>query len=126
MIRNFAGSDGKLVEMIKPSFQIGTQRRAQKGILFRDDFYRDAVLDFDTEFLTPIEQKFALVYPLVLKCAELEGHQGAAFIDWVAAMLIRTQLITAMMPTVPDGLPDPLAAQFKSAKKIFDNIARTE
>ena len=47
MIRNFAGDDGKLVEMVKPEFDIGTRRRAPSGILFRDDYYRDTVSDFD-------------------------------------------------------------------------------
>jgi hypothetical protein len=126
MIRKFAGSDGKLVEMMKPGFQIGTRRRAPKGILFRDDFYRAAGWDFDAEFLIPLEQKFAQVYPLVLNCAELNGRQGAAFIDWVAAMLIRTQFLPAVMPTMPGGLSDCLAAQFNMAKAYFDNTARAE
>ncbi|MGD0140831.1 MAG: DUF4238 domain-containing protein [Tepidisphaeraceae bacterium] len=126
MIRNFAGPDRKLVEMVKPGFQIGTRRRAPKGILFRDDFYRNANSDIDAEFLNPIEQKFAPVYPLILSREKLNGHQGAAFIDWVAAMLTRTQFISAVMPRVPSRLPDVLAAQFNSAKKVFDNIARTE
>jgi hypothetical protein len=125
MIRNFAGSDGKLSEMIKPEFRIGTRRRGPKGILFQDDFYRDSVSDFDAELLTPVEQKFARVYPEVLKASRLNGHQGAAFIDWVAAMLVRTQLISAMMPTFPDGLPIPIAEQLRNAKKLLDNLGRS-
>ena len=37
MIRNFAGDDGKLIEMLKPELVIATRRRAPKGILFGDD-----------------------------------------------------------------------------------------
>jgi hypothetical protein len=125
MIRNFAGDDGKLVELIKPTLEIATRRRSPKGILFSHDLYRDSVSDFDTQLLTPVESKFAPVYPRILKSAALNGREGAAFIDWIAAMLVRTKLITHLMPTVMQGLPDSVAAVFSEGKKLLDNLARS-
>lgn len=126
MIRQFAGKDGKLIELIKPNLKIATRRRSPKSILFRDDFYRDQVSDFDAELLTPIEQKFAPVYPRILQRTRLNGEEGAAFVDWIAAMLVRTQLITNLMPSVPEGLPDQIAKLLADKKKVFDNLARSD
>ena len=126
MIRSFAGRDGRLVELIKPALKIGTRRRSPKGILFVDDFYRDCVSDFDAELLTPIEQKFAPVYPRVLDRATLNGHEGAAFIDWISAILVRTQLVTNIAPLVPQGLPGVIAGPLNEAKKLFNNIMRSD
>jgi hypothetical protein len=129
MIRNFAGSDGKLIELIKPTLKIATRRRSPKSILFRDDVYRDSVSDFDAELLTPVEQKFAQVYPRVLERATLNGDEGAALVDWIAAMLVRTQLITGLMPLAPSDLPADLPPQLKDrvaeAKKLLDNMTRS-
>lgn len=129
MIRQFTGEDGKLVELLKPEFRIGTRRRSPKGILFRDNFYKDRVSDFDAELLTPVEQKFASVYDAVLARDQLDGHQGAAFIDWVAAMLVRTQLVGDIMPMAPDDIPKTIADVFPDhldeLKRLVDNIGRS-
>lgn len=125
MIRSFAGDDGKLLEMLKPGFRIATKRRSPKEILFGDDYYRDAVSDFDAELLTPIEQKFRRVYPRVLAGQPLDGRQGAAFIDWVAAMLVRTSLMAALSLSLPEGMVGPLAKQLREAKRLHTNIQRS-
>src|SRR5438874_9257770 len=88
MIKRFAGDDGKLSELYKPTLAIGSRRRSPKGILYLEDFYRDRVSDFDNEFLKPIEQKFARFYPLLTDKAmpePLNGQGGAALVDWIAA-----------------------------------------
>jgi hypothetical protein len=126
IIRNFAGADGKLSGMTKPELHIGNRRRAPKGILFRDDFYRDSVSDFDAELLRPVEDKFAAVYPHVLSGTSLDGHQGAALVDWVAAMLVRTQLVANFIPDVPPGFPEPLASNLDNLVKLRRNTMRTE
>lgn len=101
MIRQFAGDDGKLVELHKPTLTIGTRRRAPKGILFRDNFYRDAQVDWDDEVLQGIEGKFARYYPVLAdgdpKTLEKNGKAGAALIDWIASMLCRTTWLAAAM-----------------------------
>jgi len=95
MIRRFAGDDGKLVELYKPTLAIGTRRRAPKGILFRnDDFYRDAQIDWDYELLSKVENTFARYYS-IFACGDPRslkgnGKAGAALVDWVASMLCRT------------------------------------
>ncbi len=94
MIRRFAGPDGKLSELHKPTLTLGTRRRSPKGILFAQDFYHDRLSDFDDELLKPIEQKFARFYPSLAdnpRPEPLSGEGGAALIDWIAAMLIRTR-----------------------------------
>lgn len=127
MIRNFAGADGRLIEMIKPDLQFATRRRPPKAILFADHFYHDAVSDFDAEFLTPIEQRFREVYPKVVAGTPLtNGDDGAAFIDWVAAMLIRTRLVSAMVPAVLAGLPEQATATPDRAKNVLANLIRSE
>jgi len=101
MIRRFAGDDGKLVELYKPTLAIGTRRRAPKGILFRDDeFYRDAQIDWDDELLKKIEDRFARYYPVLAvgnaRTLEKNGKAGAALVDWIASMLCRTTWFLAV------------------------------
>src|SRR6185295_5165693 len=125
MIRRFAGDDGKLVELLKPELRIGMRRRSPKSILFRDDVYKDRAGDFDSELLTPVEQKFAGVYDDVVAMKDLDGHKGAALVDWIAAMLVRTELVRRLMPMVPEGLPVDIATKLHESKKLLDNVART-
>lgn len=63
MIKRFAGTDGKLVELCKPELKIGTRRRSPRGVLFADDYYRDLTSDFDDDLLLEVEQNFAIHYP---------------------------------------------------------------
>ena len=129
MIRRFAGSDGMLTELYKPTLSIGTRRRAPKGILFLNDLYRDHLSDFDEELLTPIEQKFRNYYPSLSDDSpppSLDGQCGAALIDWVASMLVRTRAHTCLSCEVAKkeaGLPH---AAWLLDPALMSNIARTK
>jgi len=127
MIRRFAGPDGKLIEMSKENLWIGTRGRAPSGILFEDWFYKDLVSDLDDELCGKIENKFGKIYSEVLTDNGLTGgDKGAAFIDWVASMLVRTHFIDALMEMLPDGIPDAAPLVLRDAQKLLDNIARVE
>lgn len=125
MIRRFAGVDGKLTELIKAGLKIGTRRRAPSSILFHDDFYRDSVGDFD-DLLKRIEQNFAPVYPKVIARERLNGQEGAALVDWIASMLVRTQLVSAVMPQLEIGSSSHADLDsLRNAKRLLDNMARS-
>jgi hypothetical protein len=103
MIKSFAGDDRKLTELIKPELAFGSRRRSPKGILFGKDFYRDHQADLDEELFTPIEQRFALIYPSLADDAHPQvtcGKNGAALIDWIASMLVRTRAYSLMAQVV--------------------------
>jgi hypothetical protein len=128
MIRRFADDNGKLSELQKPTLRIGSRRRSPKGILYRKDYYRDRVSDLDLELLTPIEQKFALVYPSLADEDKPElssGKEGAALIDWIAAMLTRTAAYAILSRAVArkHGGLDNVA--WTVDPKLMTNIART-
>ena len=112
MIRRFAGSDGRLWEMRKPNLAIGSRSRSPKGILFRDNYYKDRVSDLDADLLTPIELAFSKCYPtLADQLWSTDTHDedtGAAFVDWVSSMMVRTPM---MVETIGDDFArfgDPL------------------
>ena len=129
MIRRFAGADGKLLELIKPQLNIATRRRHPKGILFSENYYRDFVADLDNDLLKPIEQKFARFYPLIAdeaKPTPPPPEGGSAFIEWVSAMLIRTQSFISFWRAMADktegGSETLLVNMFP---KEMQNVART-
>lgn len=99
MIRRFTGDDGRVVELYKPTCQIVTRRKYPRQILWMDNFYRDSLLDFDSEILQHVEQAFARYYPSIVgqkQPAQLCGEGGAALIDWITAMLCRTRAIVCL------------------------------
>jgi hypothetical protein len=107
MIRRFASGDGTLVELHKPTLQIGSRRRRPKGILFCEDFYRDRVSDFDAELLSKIEQKFGKYYSRIAEgpndAIAGDGVAGAALLDWIASMLCRTSGFIRLIDSVISG-----------------------
>jgi hypothetical protein len=127
MIKRFAGEDHKLTELIKPELSFGSHRRSPKGILFGEDCYRDHQSDLDEELFTPIEQKFALIYPSLAEDAHPQvtcGKKGAALIDWIASMLVRTRAHALMAQAV--GHKDSAFGDvlWKVAPKLMNNIVR--
>src|SRR5437763_7343525 len=99
MIKRFASAGGTLTELIKPNLTIGSRGRRPKGILFGEDLYRDHQSDLDEELLTPIEQRFARIYPSLAEDAHPQvtcAKKGAALIDWIASMLVRTRAYALM------------------------------
>ena len=111
MIQRFAGSDGKLVELVKPEMRIGTRRRSPSGILYADEFYQDSVSNMDSDLYAKIEQNFGRIYDDVLARRQIDGHGGGAFVSWIASMLTRTKLMAAVAPM--QFLP-PAAALYRN------------
>lgn len=135
MIRRFAGDDGALVELHKPTLRIGTKRRQPKGILFRDHFYRDRVGDFDEDLLKKVEQKFKKYYPRIANgsadAIAGDGDAGAALIDWIASMLCRTtgfiRLSRAAAAAAPKSKNSTIFGMlgFALAPDLMHNILRS-
>jgi hypothetical protein len=100
MIKRFADNYGNLWELVKPELKIGTRRRKPKSVLFREDYYKDEVGDLDEELLKPIENRFQRYYPKLADESWSEkiwpAEIGSAFIDWVASLMCRTQMLVAM------------------------------
>lgn len=129
MIRRFANDDGYLFEMLKPKLEIATRKKRPKGIVFRDDYYVDSVSDFDEDLLQRVEQKFALHYPKLVdgpwEGRTWPGDVGAAFVDWVAAMLCRTPLLVAMARAIAARDDPVMKIAIAAAPKMMDNIFRS-
>lgn len=128
MIKRFAAADGKLVGLHKPRLSIGKRRRSPKGILFKDNFYRDNLSDFDEELLQPIEHKFAEHYSLIAdhkKPEPLSGEGGAALIDWIAAMLCRTKALSTLSQIVAQKENPLYAVLWKGNERLANNIIRS-
>lgn len=123
MIRKFANANGRLYELLKPPMKIGTRPRSPKSILFRDDYYKDPVGDLDLELLSKVENKFGKVYSKVLNNTPLDGQAGAAFVDWVSAMLVRTGLMEESITSLIANHSEDLARNTDAFKSIA-NLAR--
>lgn len=128
MIRRFAGDDGKLAELHKPTLTLGTRRRSPKKILYLEDFYRDQLSDFDEDLLTPVEQRFSHYYPLLAdeaKPVPLSGEGGAALVDWIAGMLVRTtaQSVLSLAVARKKGGLAPIAWALNPS--LMNNIGRS-
>jgi hypothetical protein len=127
MSRRFSGDDGKLTELIKPDLVFGSRRRSPKGILFAEYFYRDHQSDLDEELFKPIEQRFARIYPSLAEDANPQiksGKEGAALVDWIASMLVRTRAYALMTQNV--GEKDSAFGKllWKLAPALMGNILR--
>jgi hypothetical protein len=128
MIRRFAGDDGKLAELYKPTLTLATRRKSPKGILCSKDYYSDQVASFDDETLKPIEQAFARVYPALADGASvksLSGQEGAALVEWIAAMLVRTQGFAICAAAVAQKLGGVGDLVRRLVPQLVGNIFRT-
>jgi hypothetical protein len=129
MIKRFSGADGKLFELHKESLEIGVRRHSPKGILYLDDYYRDICSDFDNDILIAVEQKFAQYYPRIAdhkKPEELCGDGGAVLIDWISAMLCRTQSLATLSQAIVQKELSPSVKIPENILKLFHNIIRSE
>ena len=129
MIRRFSGTDEKLVELHKESLRIGSRRRSPKGILYLDDYYRDICSDFNKDLLDAVEQKFARYYPKIAdqkKPEKLSGDGGAALIDWISAMLCRTQSLAILSQAIVQKELSASVIIPENILKLFHNIIRSE
>jgi hypothetical protein len=129
MIKRFCGTDGKLVELHKESLRIGSRRHSPKGILYLDDYYRDICSDFDTDLLNTVEQKFAQYYPKIADREEPEklcGDGGSALIDWISAMLCRTQSLAIQSQVIVQKELGSVVIIPENGLKLLRNIIRSE
>lgn len=130
MIRRFTNEHGKLLELYKPTLSIGTRLRSPRTILFRDYYYDDRIASFDEEVLKPIEQKFARHYPEIAEKPWQNkvwpGEVGAAFVDWVAALLCRTGLLVAMNKILFREENPLLAIAYNNNPALGNNIIRSQ
>jgi hypothetical protein len=130
MIKRFADNKGELWELIKPEFKFSTRPRRPKGILFREDYYKDEIGDIDKELLKPIENRFQKYYPK-LADGPWSGKTwptevGSAFIDWVAALMCRTNMLVAMTRNAMDDQEPILKLMSKLVPKAMDNLFRSQ
>lgn len=127
MIRRFAGPDGKLIELHKPTLRLGTRRRSPSGILFQDDAYKDRVGDLDADLFQRVEQEFATHYAQIAdhpwQKRVWPGEVGAAFVNWVAAMIARTSPITTMAAVLAEANP-LMRLAYAATPDVMDNIMR--
>jgi hypothetical protein len=127
MIKRFADDNGDLIELIKPELKIGTHKRKPKSILFRENYYKDEFGNLDDELLKKVEQRFAIYYPKLADepwREDASPDEGAAFIDWVAALMCRTQLLVVMTRDLTNDAP-LLKMINQLAPKMMDNLFRT-
>ncbi len=130
MIKRFADNNGNLWELIKPELKIGTRPKKPRGILFREDYYKDEVGDLDEEFLKPIENRFQRYYPKLADEPWSEktysAEIGSAFIDWVASLMCRTQmLVTMTRNAINKDCPPMFKILNILTPKAIDNLFRT-
>lgn len=129
MIKRFAGTDGKLVELYKPKLTIRSDRITPENILFeKRTFYCDRFEDFDKELLQKVEGKFAKYYPQIAdqeKPQRLCGDGGAALIDWIAAMLCRTRALVCLSQKVVETENSPFAVFWKLDPAAMNNFIRS-
>ncbi len=136
MIRRFAGEDGQLSHLHKPTLQLRTHRKWPREILFSCDYYKDVASNLDDTMLKDIEQRFALHYDTIVSSPgpkKLDGKASLAFIDWTASMLARTGYTLAatgaiwntesMNPVIKvlmEALPNEVRAiQFKQKRDLL-------
>ncbi len=128
MIRRFTNEKGKLYEFYKPKLTIATKMRSPSGVLFRDNYYKDKIADFDEEILQPVEQKFAFHYAEIVdkpwQNRIWPGGIGAAFIDWVVAQFCRTGLLVEMTKAIVGDIPGPYATAYSRDSKLGNNLVR--
>lgn len=129
MISRFASEEGKLLELIKPQMAIGTKDRPPKAILFRDNYYKDEISDFDNDLLKSIEQKYAKHYAEITdkpwQNKTWSGEIGASFIDWVAAQLCRTTFFEKTVKQIIQQDNPIWLNAYKENPQVANNIMRS-
>ena len=94
-----------------------------------DDYYRDVCSDFDDDLLKKVEQKFAQFYPKITdeeKPEELCSDGGASLIDWISAMLCRTQSLSILSQAIIQKELSPSLMISDNGSKLLHNIIRSD
>jgi hypothetical protein len=101
MIRRFGDARNQLRILHKSTLQISRRLVGPKGVLWKEDYYKDMVGDLDAEWLTPIEQRFRKYYPKLAdqpwSTAKASRDESEAFVDWTLSQLCRTEWLPRMM-----------------------------
>ncbi len=130
MIRRFANERGQLRAMRKPSFAVLKRPRWPRGILWKENYYKDTSGDLDADWLTAIEQRFAKYYPVLAdepwRGGTAPKEEGEAFIDWTISQLCRTQFIPRMTESIMLNKPPLFQAAYVMDPTLFHNIFRPQ
>jgi hypothetical protein len=130
MIRRFANQNGTLYALKKPEWTILPRPKPPKSILWVEDYYANQWTDLDSTWLKPIEDEFAKYYPrLADRPWETEPgsmEEGKAFIDWVAAMFCRTELLPLLTEEIVKTESPSFQALFRLAPDSFNAFFRLE
>jgi hypothetical protein len=101
--------------MQKSTLVILRRPMGPKGILWKENYYKDLAGDLDANWLTPIEQRFAKFYPKLAddpwSTATASQDEGKAFIDWTLSQLCRTEWLSTV------------ANKLISQEALFDHIS---
>jgi hypothetical protein len=130
MIRRFANERGQLRAMRKPSFAVLGRPKGPKGILWKENYYKDTSGDLDADWLTAIEQRFAKYYAALADEPWRRGtapkEEGEAFVDWTISQLCRTELIPKATESLMLNKPSLLQAAYVMDPTLFHNTVRPQ
>lgn len=99
MIRRFANADGMLFCLKKENLQIPDRIHGNtpRDILYRRHYYEGEHIDWDRDWLRPIEDAFAELYPKLAddeaKPRKLNSEEAKVFFQWTASLQCRTELL---------------------------------
>jgi hypothetical protein len=130
MIRRFANDRTQLRAMRKSTLEILKRPKGPKGILWKENYYKDSAGDLDAEWLTPIEQRFAKYYPILAdepwRGGMASREEGEAFIDWTISQLCRTLFISKMTDSIVVHKPLLWQAACGLQPKLIHNLIRRQ
>jgi hypothetical protein len=109
VIRRFAGADGKLRVLRKPSLTFDGRPKSPKSLFHADKYYCGTAVNLDEHF-RKIEDNFGKIYPELadapVPSLRLEGHRAHTFLDWCVAQICRTELLSGMTEIANENI-DP-------------------
>lgn len=128
MIRRFSNDRGKLFALNKSNLRILAREYSPRGILWKENYYKDIENDLDSEWLTPIEQRFAKHYPKLADHPwvnkQASSEEGEAFIDWTISQMCRTRFVEEAMKRSLEQSDPLLQLMYKLRPKLFQNEIR--
>lgn len=130
MIRRFANEHNQLRAMRKSSLAVLKRPKVPRGILWKENYYKDTTGDLDAEWLTPIEQRFAKYYGTLAdepwRGDTTPKEEGEAFIDWTISQLCRTQFLPKVTESMMLDKPLLFQAAYVSHPTLFHNTFRQQ
>ena len=128
MIRRFANRRNGLKALHKGTLTVLKRPLGPKGILWKENYYKDGAGDLDAEWLTPIEQRFARYYPKLADApwstAVAPTEEGEAYVDWTISQLCRTQLLSKATETLAKNKDPVMRLAYALRPTLFHNEIR--